>query len=140
MRLVLDTAIMVAAIRSDQGASRRLLHGVLERRGVVMLVSVPLLIEYEAVMTRREHLRASGLSVRDVGVLLDAVAKVAEPVSLDFLWRPALPDPDDDMALETTVNGAAVAIVTFNRRDFAPSARQFGLQIWLPGEALRRWE
>ncbi|MBS0472337.1 MAG: putative toxin-antitoxin system toxin component, PIN family [Proteobacteria bacterium] len=140
MRLVLDTAVMVAAIRSDQGASRRLLRGALERQGIAMLVSVPLLIEYEAVMTRREHLIASGLSVRDVGVLLDAVAKVAEPVQFDFLWRPALPDPDDDMVLETAVNGAAAAVVTFNRRDFAVSASQFGLQVWLPADALRRWE
>jgi predicted nucleic acid-binding protein len=52
MRLVVDTAAMVAAIRSDTGASRHLLIAGLERR-FTMLVSVPLLIEYEAVMTRR---------------------------------------------------------------------------------------
>jgi hypothetical protein len=56
------------------------------------LVSVPLLIEYEAVMTRPEHLRAARLTTEDVGVLLDAVAAVAERVRLAFLWRPVLPD------------------------------------------------
>jgi predicted nucleic acid-binding protein len=61
MRLVLDTATMVAAIRSDSGASRRLLRAALEGRGLRLLVSVPLLIEYEAVMTRPEHLRGGAL-------------------------------------------------------------------------------
>src|SRR5216684_3692045 len=123
MRLVVDTAVMVAAIRSDTGASRYLLVAGLEAR-FTMLASVPLLIEYQAVMSRREHLTASRLSATDLEALLDAVAAVAEPVLLDFLWRPALPDPDDDMVLETGVNGQADAIVTFNRRHFVMVTKQ----------------
>jgi predicted nucleic acid-binding protein len=78
MRLVLDTTAMVAAIRSDAGASRRLLVAALERQ-FTLLVSVPLLIEYQAVMTRPEHLVVAGLSPDDIGALLDAVALVSEP-------------------------------------------------------------
>ena len=141
MRLVFDTAAMVAALGSDAGASRWLLRSVLEkRRGLTLLVSVPLLIEYEAVMTRIEHLRAARLSVVDVGAILDAVAATAEPVRLAYLWRPALPDVDDDMVLEAAVNGQADAIVTFNLRDFAPAAEQFGVLALSPGEAVRRLE
>jgi putative PIN family toxin of toxin-antitoxin system len=141
MRVVLDTAAVVAAIRSDAGASRRLLRAALERRRhLTLLVSVPLLIEYEAVMTRQEHLSASGLSTVDVGVLLDAVAAVAEPVRLAYLWRPTLPDADDDMVLEAAVNGRADAIVTFNLRDFGLLAEQFGIAALAPGEAVRRLE
>ena len=140
MRVVLDTDAMVAAIRSDRGASRRLLEAVLRGAGVTLLVSVPLLIEYEAVMTRTEHLRIAGLTAGEVGRLLDAVAAIAEPVTLVFLWRPLLPDADDDMVLETAVNGRAEAIVTFNRRDFVPAAGRFGLAVLSPGEALRRLE
>ena len=139
MRLILDTAIMVAAIRSDAGASRRLLVAALERR-FTLLASVPLMIEYEAVMTRPEHLAASGVSVDDVNVLLDAVATVVEPVRLAFLWRPAVRDPDDDMVLEAAVNGRADAIVTFNIRDFRNVAEQFGVDVFAPGEALRALE
>jgi len=106
----------------------------------VLLVSVPLLIEYEAVMTRIEHLRAARLSVTNVGVLLDAVAAVAEPVRLAFLWRPILADIDDDMVLEAAVNGRADAIVTFNRRDFSAAAEQFGIPVLSPGETAIRWE
>lgn len=115
---------MVAAIRSDAGASRRLLVAALERR-FVPLVSVALLIEYESVMTRAEHLAVAGISTDEVAALLDAVALIAEPVRLSFRWRPMLPDADDDMMLETAVNGGASAIVTLNRRDFVRAAESF---------------
>jgi putative PIN family toxin of toxin-antitoxin system len=140
MRLVLDTAAMVAAICSDAGASRHLLRAVLQREGVTLLVSVPLLMEYEAVMTRPEHLMAAGLTAAEVGALLDAVVAVAAPVRLAFLWRPLLPDIDDDMVLETAVNGRADWIVTFNRRDFALTEWLFGIAALSPVEALRRLE
>jgi predicted nucleic acid-binding protein len=128
---------MVAAIRSEAGASRRLLVAALRRR-FTLLVSVPLLVEYQAVMTRTEHLTASGLTSDDVGVLLDAVASVGEPVRLAFLWRPTLRDPDDDMVLEAAVNGQADAIVTFNRRDFGLAAERFGIEVLSPGAAIER--
>jgi putative PIN family toxin of toxin-antitoxin system len=139
MRLVLDTAAMVAAIRSNTGASSRLLVAGLERR-VTLLVSTPLLIEYEAVMTRAEHLAASGLTAEEVGIVLDALAATAEPVRLAFHWRPAVRDLDDDMVLETAANGQADGIVTFNRRDFAGVADRFGVEVLSPGEAVRRME
>ncbi len=139
MRLVFDTTTMVAAIRSSAGASNRLLVAGLERR-LIMLVSTPLLVEYEAVMTRSEHLAASRLSAGDVGAILDAVATTAEPMRLAFHWRPAVRDPDDDMVLETAANGQADGIVTFNRRDFAGVADRFGVDILSPGEAVRRLE
>jgi predicted nucleic acid-binding protein len=88
-------------------------------------------------MTRAEHLSASGLTAAEIGVILDAVAEAAEPVRLAFLWRPTLRDPDDDMVVETAVNGQADAIVTFNKRDFVPVSAQFGLQVLVPGEAVR---
>ncbi|AZO06920.1 MULTISPECIES: putative toxin-antitoxin system toxin component, PIN family [unclassified Mesorhizobium] len=139
MRLVLDTAVMVAAVRSDAGASRRLLVAALERR-FTLLASVPLVIEYQAVMTRPEHLKASGLPIDDVNVLLDAVAAVAEPVRLAFLWRPVARDQDDDMVLEAAVNGQADAIVIFNTRDFSEAAVRFGIDVLVPGQAWKRME
>jgi putative PIN family toxin of toxin-antitoxin system len=139
MRLVVDTAVMVAAIRSDAGASRYVLVAGLERR-FTMLASVPLMIEYQAVMTRQEHLAASRLSLADVEALLDAVAAVVEPVRLDFLWRPILSDADDDMVLETGVNGQAKAIVTFNRRHFVSVRKLFAIDVLLPAEAVKLLE
>ena len=134
---MLDTSVLVAAIRSDRGASRVLLVGALERR-YQLLVSVPLMIEYESVLTRAEHLEASGLSIEDVGAILDAIASTAEPVRLAYLWRPVLSDAGDDMVLETAVNGLADMLVTFNRRDFDIAAARFTVRMASPGEAVGR--
>lgn len=137
MRVVLDTNVLVAALRSDLGASRRLLEGALDRR-YAPLLSVPLAIEYEAVLVRAEHLEAASLSAGEVGVILDALVLVAEPVRLSFLWRPLLVDPADDMVLATAINGRAELLVTFNRRHFAKAARSFRTRIASPAEALIR--
>jgi predicted nucleic acid-binding protein len=126
---------MVAAMRSGRGASRQLLLAALNRQ-FELLLSVPLIIEYEAVLTRPEHLAASGLISAEVGRVLDDVVAVARPVRLAYRWRPQLADPDDDMVLETAVNGSAHAIVTFNQRDFFPAARNFECKVILPGMAL----
>lgn len=136
VRLVLDTDVIVAAFRSDRGASRRLLLAALDRK-VAMLVSVPLMLEYEAILKRPEQLTAIDLSADEVDAVLDAVAAVAEPVRLAFLWRPQLRDPSDEMVLETAVNGRADRVVTFNLRHLGEAARAFGIGVKSPGEAWR---
>lgn len=127
----------MAALRSDRGASRVLLVAALEDE-YTLLASVPLMIEYEAVLTRPEHLEASGLSNQEVQAVLDAIATVIEPVRLAFLWRPMLSDVADDMVLETAMNGRADILVTVNRRDFEPRADLFAVRIASPAEALTR--
>jgi putative PIN family toxin of toxin-antitoxin system len=136
MRAVLDTDVLVAALRSDQGASRQLLLAALDRR-VVVLVSVPLMLEYEAVLTRHEHLAAAGTTAGDVNTVLDALAAVIEPVRFAFLWRPRLRDPADEMVLETAVNGMADCLVTFNLKHLNEAARAFGIRVLKPSEAWR---
>ena len=135
MKLVMDTSAFIAGLRSPSGAVAELLRLFLLGR-VVMLASVPLFIEYEAVATREEHSRAAGLSRKEVGELLDALAKVIRPIDVEFFWRPQLRDPDDEMVLEVAINGAADAIVTFNVRDFAIGAARFGVRPMTPGETL----
>jgi putative PIN family toxin of toxin-antitoxin system len=134
---VLDTDVLVAACRSAQGASRQLLLGALDHR-FELLLSVPLMLEYEAVLTRPEHLAACGLSGGEVERVLDDLASVARRVPLSFRWRPRLSDANDDMVLETAVNGNADAIVTFNQRDFVEARREFNCAVILPREALHQ--
>jgi putative PIN family toxin of toxin-antitoxin system len=138
VRLVLDTDVMVAALRSNQGAARQLLIAALHRR-FELLVSVPLMLEYEAVLTREEHLAASSLSATAVSQLLDGLANVITPVPLYFLWRPRLKDPDDEMVLETAVNGGARWLVTFNVRHLAAGADDFGIRVMLPRDAWKEF-
>jgi len=133
--LVLDTDVMVAALRCSRGASRQLLLGALDG-SFQLLLSVPLILEYEAVLSRPEHLAACGLTAAEVGRVLDDLAGIAQPVNLSFRWRPRLSDSNDDMVLETAVNGNADAIVTFNQRDFEAAVRDFGCALILPGAAL----
>jgi putative PIN family toxin of toxin-antitoxin system len=132
VRLVLDTDVVVAAFRSDRGASRQLLLAALDRK-FVMLVSVPLMIEYEAVLKRPEQLDVIGVTSDEIDTVLDALAAVIEPVRLRFLWRPTLKDPSDEMVLETAVNDRADRLVTFNLRHLGHGALQFGISVDLPG-------
>ena len=134
---MLDTDVVVAALRSDQGASRQLLLAALNKHFDLVL-SVPLILEYEAVLTRPDHLAASRISRAEIGQVLDDLAAVADPVKITFRWRPNLPDPDDDMVLETAVNGNADAIVTFNVRHFEPASRSFDCAVLLPRQALQQ--
>jgi putative PIN family toxin of toxin-antitoxin system len=134
---VLDTDVMVAALRSDRGASRQLLLAALNQR-FELLLSIPLILEYEAVLTRPQHLAACELSSAEVGHVLDDLVAVARPVRLAFRWRPRLSDPDDDMVLETAMNGRANAIVTFNQRDFVPGTKGFSCAVILPATALQQ--
>jgi predicted nucleic acid-binding protein len=102
-----------------------------------LLASVPLIIEYEAVLTRPEHLAESGLTSREVSEVLDALVKVSTQVHLRFLWRPRLKDPADEMILETAVNGRADRLVTFNLRHLSSAAREFGIRAAVPRDVWR---
>ena len=124
----------MASLRSNRGASRQLLIGALDSAFEVV-ASVPLIIEYEAVLTRPEHLEASGLTSRQMNQVLDALVKVSIPVHFWFLWRPRLKDPADEMVLETAVNGEADWLVTFNVRHLADAAREFGIRVMRPRDA-----
>ena len=90
---VLDTDVLVAAFRSDAGASRWLLEAARGRR-FKLLLSVPLMLEYESVLTRPEHLAASEATAEDVSAVLDELALVAERVELAVRLRPTLSDPN----------------------------------------------
>ena len=136
MRLVLDTNVVVAALRSDTGASRQLLLRALDRR-LFVLASVPLMLEYEAVLTRPEQMEMTGLTLEQTITILDGLAAVCEPVPLRFLWRPQLKQPTDEMVLETAVNGRADFLVTFNVRHFHGAAHAFGIRVAPPAEVWR---
>jgi predicted nucleic acid-binding protein len=125
--------VLVAALRTERGASRQLLVGALDR-DFELLVSVPLIVEYEAVLTRPEHLAMSGMTSQEVGDVLDALVNASTPVFLGFLWRPRLRDPGDEMVMETAVNGAADWLVTFNMRHLE-TAREFGVRVMRPSDA-----
>ena len=133
-RVVLDTNVLVAAARSRQGASFAVLKAWRERR-FIALGSVPLLLEYEAVLKRPEHLQAGRRTEAMTDAFLDALCLLMEPVHLHYLWRPQTRDPADEMVLETALNGRAEALITLNTADFG-AAQDFGLSVLTPGRFL----
>ena len=129
--VVLDTNVLVAAIRSRRGASFR----VLEQLGTGVfdiVVSVPLVLEYEDAMLRRR----GALSAQEVGDVVDYICSVARRQPIFYLWRPLLRDPKDDMVAEVAVAAGAEAVVTHNRRDFTGLA-SFGIRVDTPQEFLK---
>lgn len=134
LRLVLDTSVWVAGLRSATGASNALLRAVRHGRARA-LVGVAMFLEYEAVLKRPEQRIEHGFTLSEIDNLLDAFARFTEPVDMHFRWRPQLSDQSDEAVLETAVNGRADAIVTHNVRDFGPAVR-FGVRVVRPGEIL----
>ena len=137
MRLVLDTDVVAAAVRSDRGASRQIILAAFDRR-IQVLVSVPLVLEYEAVLTRPQLLKDVAMTIGEAGSVLDAILATAVPVEMRFLWRPQLKDPADEMVLETAVNGSADYLATFNLRHLREAAALFGIRAAVPGQVLRK--
>ncbi len=137
MKCVLDTDVLVAGLRSAKGASRELIR-MIGRKEIVVVATVTMMAEYEAVLKRPQHLEAANLTMAQVDSFLDALAELSIPVTPYFLWRPVLKDPDDEMILEAAVNGQAKLIVTFNTRHFGRAAERFGITALKPSEALRR--
>jgi putative PIN family toxin of toxin-antitoxin system len=131
--VVLDTNVLVAALRSRLGASYKLLS-LLGTGKYEIHISVPLVLEYEEVLQR--FLEDLNLTGEDIGDFLDYVCAVGVPHEVFFLWRPFLRDPKDDMVLELAVVAGCTSIVTFNQRDFA-GAEAFGIRARAPIALLR---
>jgi putative PIN family toxin of toxin-antitoxin system len=135
-RIVLDTNVVAAGLRSRVGASFAVLQLIANRR-LRPLVTTALFLEYEAVLKRPEQRTVHGLSSVDLDRLLAGLAALSEPVDVHFLWRPQLNDPKDEMVLEAAINGRADALVTHNRRDFVVAAERFDINILSPAELLK---
>lgn len=116
MRIVLDSSVLVAAAHSRQGASFELVSALPDVRYQIAL-SVPLYTEWQAVLTRPEHI-PPGLTRDDVIAYLRYLASIAHLQEVHYLWRPFLRDPDDDMVLECAVASGSQFVVTHNVRDF----------------------
>ena len=139
LRVVLDTDVMVAGFASGGGASRRLLVAALDGE-IRLLLSTPLLVEYEAVLTRPAVLAMSDVSVEEVVAVLDELASLGVRVAFDYRWRPQARDPNDDFVLETAINGGADVVASFNVADMQAGAQRFGIPVERPGAAMRRME
>jgi putative PIN family toxin of toxin-antitoxin system len=135
VQIVIDTNVVVAAARSNAGASFELLR--LFAAGDARWqwnISTTLLFEYEAVLKREQHRQGRALELVDR--FLDDLASRANRHAIFYLIRPFLTDPDDELILELALASSSSYIVTHNRGDFRDAGR-FGLGVLTPGEFLR---
>jgi len=133
--VVLDTNVIVSALRSRRGASFAILSSI--GREWVPLISVPLILEYEAVGKRQAELLK--IPEATVEAIIRACCFFGRETDIHFRLRPFLPDPGDEFLLELAVAGRASAIVTHNVRHFV-GVERFGIQVMTPREFLKTIE
>lgn len=115
LQIVLDTNVLYAALRSNRGASYRLLS-LIDSGKFETNLSVPLVIEYEDVLKGKQEML--NISTSQINQLLNYLCKVSNLHEVFFLWRPIIGDPEDDMILELAVKAQCDYIITYNKRDF----------------------
>lgn len=133
-QVVIDTNVLLAALRSNRGASYRLLSLLGDSRWQLNL-SVPLLLEYEDVLKRPDA--GLRLNHEDIDAILNFFCATANRREIFYLWRPVLLDPKDDFILELAVESSADFIITFNAKDFI-GIEKFGLAAITPREFLKQ--
>lgn len=132
-QIIIDTNVLLSALRSDSGASFQLLRLIPDERFEINL-SVPLVLEYEDVLKRPEmDVHLDHATIDDI---LDFLCQTGRLRINRFLWRLTLRDPDDDFLLELAVECNCDYIVTFNTKDFMNSS-SFGISAVKPLEFLR---
>ena len=132
MKIVIDTNVLITAFKSRRGASYRLVS-LLPKNIFSIAISVPLVVEYEAVL-RRDGL-SKGISQKDISDFIDYLCSIGLRQTIFFLWRPFLPEPSDDLVLEVAVAAGCDAIITYNKRHFGDTEK-FGVKILDPKEFL----
>lgn len=132
IRAVLDTNVLLAALRSKNGASHALLIS-FAKREFSMVIGNTVLSEYEEVLKREGN--SFGMTTAMVDKFLDALCAGAEPCRTSAFWKPFLPDPDDEAFAQLALESKAGYLVTHNRRHF-PSALLPACHVLSPGQFL----
>ena len=125
-KIVIDTNVVVSALRSRNGASNKLMSLVGTGK-FIPHISIGLILEYEDVLSRPIH-KLTKVQIKE---FLDYICSASKHIKVHFLWRPTLKDPSDDMLLELAVAANAEYIVTYNISDFK-AANKFNIEIINP--------
>ncbi|WP_446347189.1 putative toxin-antitoxin system toxin component, PIN family [Coleofasciculus sp. F4-SAH-05] len=132
-QIVLDTNVLLAGLRSNRGASYKLLT-LLNNQRWQLNVSTALIFEYEEVL-KKERTQL-GLSLDDINTVVSTICAIANCRTIFYLWRPAALDPDDDFLIDLAVECQADFIITYNKRDLR-IAETFGIQLVTAKEFLQ---
>lgn len=127
-RVVLDTNIIFEGLTKKNGACGLIIDAWLA--GLFQAcVSTALAYEYKDVLSRKlAPTRWQGAQTA-LRTLLDE----AEFVAIRYTWRPASPDPGDDLVIDCAMNANAL-LVTSNVKDFRKAQLELGLNVMTPVE------
>jgi len=134
IKIVLDTNVLVAGLRSNSRASHSILR-LLGSGSYDLCISVALILEYEEVL--KNKINHEIIFSKEIEEFIDYLCKIGKKFNIHFLWRPTLRDPDDEMVLEIAVSSQAEFIVTFNVKDFIRE-NYFGVKVITPIQFLKK--
>jgi uncharacterized protein len=120
VRAVVDTNVWVSAFLNTTGFPAQVLKAYAEGR-FTLVMSEPLLEELADVLSRPRIARRHGRPPERVAALVDALRERAALVPVTGMVR-VCRDPDDDVVIETAIEGRADALVS--RDDDLTQARK----------------
>jgi putative PIN family toxin of toxin-antitoxin system len=135
VKVVLDTAALISAIRSSTGAAAEIVRLAAVRK-LTLLMDYKLVCEYRDVSLRPQRVAASGRAPEDAEATIEMLEAIATPVLVRVKHRPLSQDGNDDMVLDVAINGQADVVVTNNIKDFRGAAERFGIEVMTPREFL----
>ena len=128
-QLIVDTNVLVSGLRSPRGASYQILTRLKDDRWQINL-SVPLILEYETLLTRESV--DLNLDRPTIDRILNNICAISNHHRIFYLWRPVAKDPNDDFLIDLAIKAKADYIITYNQKDLMPATQRFGLQIVTP--------
>lgn len=134
LKIVIDTNVIVSALKSRNGFSFKLLS-IIDDSHFSVFISVPLILEYEDVIKRSKS--QIKLNFTEISNILDYICLIGKKIKIFYLWGPFLKDPKDDMILELAVESECDYIITFNQKDFK-NIEKFNLKVLTPKEFLKK--
>jgi len=131
---IIDTNVLLSGLKSQKGQSYKLLQKLLNDEFEIA-ISVPLVLEYEAILKKK--LDRTIFTDEDIDSVINYLCKIGKQVKIFYLWRPFLKDPFDDHIIEVALSANCKYIITYNKKDFI-EVEQFGVKVLTPYDFIER--
>lgn len=140
MTVVVDTNVIYQALKSNLGASYFILQLIRERK-LRLALSIPVFMEYEDVLNRKDSLKDFKLSKDDIQTILRFIAYIGIPYNIFYVFRPNLSDEGDNIFVELALASNANYLITRNIRDFTRrnELKFCYLKIITPSDFTKLW-
>lgn len=131
-QIVIDTNVILAGLKSNKGASYKLLT-ILNDQRFQINISTTLIFEYEEILKReQQQIRLDNEDIEDI---INEICHLANHHQLFYIWRPLAKDKDDDFLIDLAFKCQAQFIISYNQKDLQP-VEKFGILILTPKQFL----